>query len=268
LGAVTGWRYDRAVRRAVLFGLLLFFGSAAPARAAEPMEPVPPPPDPVSVAARLAVPGSPDAFFVEPRGEDAQQGEQRLILVLHARHGDAQADCAKWADVAAPHGWVLCPGGPIGTDGDRSWGPFDGAKRVIDAAVDALRVREAGRVSAEDNLLIGFSEGALVAQILGMREPERWRRWLILGGSDTYWGDDDERALSWLRGVRGRVARVVMLTGEFDPVLEHTLRAGALVRAAHIPVRVVVRRGIGHEVPEGRMAANYAASLKWLLELQ
>jgi hypothetical protein len=32
-------------------------------------------------------------------------------------------------------------------------------------------------------------------------------------------------------------------------------------------VRVIVRRGLGHEVPEGRMAANYEPSLRWLLEL-
>jgi predicted esterase len=244
--------------RSAVVVVSLFF--ATPAFAAEPPSP--------SVS-RLTVAGSPDAFFVEPRsGEGAQpEGEQRLILVLHARHGDAEADCAKWADVLAPHGWVLCPGGPLGTDGDRSWGGFDAAKTVIDASVDALRARFAGRVRGADNLLIGFSEGALIAQILGLREPERWSRWLILAASNTYWGDDDERALVWLQGQRRKIARVVMLTGENDPVLENTLRAGALVRAAHIPVRVIVRRGLGHEVPESRMAANYAPSLRWLLDL-
>jgi predicted esterase len=254
--------YDReAMRRAVL-AVSLFF--ATPALAADPPSSgaIPPPPASGAVA-RLAVPGNPDAFFVEP--EDA--GEQRLVLVLHARHGDAEADCAKWAEVAAPHGWVLCPGGPIGSDGDRSWGKFDDAKVVIDAAIAALHAKEGARVRTTDNLLIGFSEGALIAQILGLREPEHWSRWLILAASDTYWGDDDERALGWLRAQRRKIARVVMLTGEYDPVLENTLRAGSLVRAAHIPVRVIVRRGMGHEVPPARMAANYEASLRWLLEL-
>lgn len=248
------------MKRAVLAVATMLF--ATPAAAAEPCDLFTAPASPADAVERLAVPGGPDAFYVEPPSED----EERVVLVLHARHGDPEADCAKWAEIASRYGWVLCPGGPLGdTDGDRSWGRFDDAKVVIDAAVAALRARFGARVRAKDNLLIGFSEGALMAQILGLRDPDTWSRWLILAGSETYWGDDDERTLRWLQARRRKIAKVVMLTGEHDQILEHTLRAGGLVRAAHIPVRVVIRRGIGHEVPESRMA-SYEASLRWLLE--
>jgi predicted esterase len=237
-----------------------------PALAHPPCELAVDPPVPNPAVGRIAVAGHPDAFFVAPEGEDdTSLAERRVFMVLHARHGDPEADCAKWATVAAIHGWVLCPSGPVGADGDRSWGKFDGARAVIDDALDALRARFGARVRATDNLLIGFSEGALMAQILGITEPERWSRWLILAGSNTYWGDDD-RALEWLRREKRKIVRVVMLTGEHDLIKENTLRAGALVRAAHIPVRVIVRQGLGHEVPADRMAANYQASLRWLLE--
>jgi predicted esterase len=248
------------VKRAFLVTLSMLF--ATPAFAADPPE-QPKAAAPAGDVTRLTVAGNPDAFYVEPFAPD----EQPLILVLHPRHGDAEADCAKWAEVAGRHGWVLCPAGPIGTDGDRSWGKFDDAKQVIDGAVAALRAKFGARVRARDNLLIGFSEGALMGQILGLTEADQWSRWLILAGSNTYWGDDDDRALTWLRSARRKIARVVMLTGEYDPIVENTLRAGALVRAAHIPVRVIVRRGMGHEVPEARMTANYDASLRWLFEL-
>jgi predicted esterase len=249
------------MRSAVLAASMLF---ATPALAHPPCELDADPPSPSAVD-RLAVPGQPDAFFVAPPNE-GDQVAQRVFLVLHARHGDPEADCVKWATVVATRGWVFCPAGPLGTDGDRSWGNFDAAKSVVDAALDALRTRFGARVRGADNVLIGFSEGALIAQLLGIREPEQWSRWLILAGSNTYWGDDDERALGWLRHERGKVVRVVMLTGEHDLVLENSLRAGALVRAAHIPVRVIVRRGLGHEVPEDSMAVNYGPSLRWLLE--
>jgi predicted esterase len=228
---------------------------------------VPGPPLPRPVL-RLAVPGKPDAFYVETRGdEQGGRGERRIVLILHARHGDPASDCAKWAEVAAPLGWVLCPGGPIGEDGDRSWSnSFDDNKAVIDAAASALRASFAGRVRAADNLLIGFSEGAMIAQVLGLREPERWSRWLILAGSDYYWGVSTEQAYDLIRRQARKIVRVVMLTGEFDGARQHTIFAGAMLRVSDVPVRVIIPFGLGHEVPADRMVANYQASLRWLVE--
>ena len=242
----------------IVLSILLF---SVPAFAGEENDRGAPPSAPAQVVNRLPVPGNPDAFFVEPRGD----GEQAVLLVLHPRHGAPAADCAKWAGVGSPHGWVLCPAGPVGTDGDRSWGKFDDAKRVIDATMEALRAKFGARVRQAHNVIIGFSEGALMGQILGLRAPEQWSRWPILAGSDTYWGDDEELSFRWLRMARPKLGRVVFLTGEHDPIVENTLRAGALVRGAHIPVRVIIRRGLGHEVREDRMA-SYQASLRWIME--
>jgi predicted esterase len=228
--------------------------------------PVPPLPGPVL---RLVVPGKPQAFYVVPRSDDqGGGGERRIVLVLHARHGDPASECAKWAEVAAPFGWVLCPGGPFGEDGDRSWSSIslDDNKTVIDAAVDTLRASFPGRVRAADNLLIGFSEGAMIAQTLGLREPERWSRWLILAGSDHYWGVSTEQAYDVIRRQARKIARVVMLTGEFDDVRQHTIFAGAMLRVSDVPVRVIIPFGLGHEVPADRMVATYQAPLRWLVE--
>lgn len=208
---------------------------------------------------RVTVPHRPDAYVVEPKSD----GAQPLVLVLHARNGDPEEDCRKWATVAAAYGWVLCPAGPVPTDNGHSWGRYDEAKKAIDEAIEALRAKYGARVRSSGNLVIGFSEGALVAQNLGLFEPERWSRWLILGGSDKYWGDSGPELL---RAQRRKIARVVLITGEHDAVLEHSLRAGGMIRDAHIPVRVIVRRGLGHDVPADRMAQNFAPSLRWLFE--
>jgi predicted esterase len=224
---------------------------------------------PPSPALRLAVPGKPAAFYVEPRGDEpGGRRDRRILLVLHARHGDAASDCAKWAEVAAPIGWVLCPGGPIGEDGDRSWSnSVDDNKAVIDAAAVALQTKFAGRVRAADNVLIGFSEGAMIAQTIGLREPERWSRWLILSGSDYYWGTSTEEAYDVIRRQAPKIVRVVMITGQFDEVREHTIFAGAMLRQSGVPVRVSIPFGLGHEVPADRMVALYQAPLRWLVEL-
>lgn len=233
---------------AFLFVILV----ATPAAADEPAEPA-------SGVAHLAVPGSADAFVVEPRSP----GPQPILMVLHARNGDPEDDCRKWTEVASPFGWVLCPSGPVATERGRSWGKVDDSKKAIDASVDALRAKFGARVKSGGNVIIGFSEGALIAQLVGIREPERWNRWMILAGSDRYWGD---RGAEMLHAQRRKIARVVMLTGEHDPIVENTLRAGALVREAKIPVRVIVRRGLGHEVPGDRMVANYRRLLQWLVD--
>jgi predicted esterase len=227
---------------------------AAPAAADEPT------PEPPSSVTRLAVPGNGDVFVVAPK---SPQATQPIVLVLHARNGDPEDDCKKWSEVASAYGWIVCPSGPIATERGRSWGKFDDAKKAIDASLDVVRAKLGARVKSTGNAIIGFSEGALVAQVLGVREPEQWTRWLILAGSDKYWGD---RGLEFLQAQRRKITRVVMLTGEHDPVLENTLRAGAWVRAAGISVRVIVRRGLGHDVPADRMIANYRRLLEWLFE--
>jgi predicted esterase len=234
---------------------------ASPAMAADP--PVAPeaPASPPPNVAHLQVPGFGDALVVEPKTTGV---EQPLLLVLHARNGDPEDDCRKWAELGSSFGWVLCPSGPIGVDHNRSWGAFDDAKKAIDAAVIALRAAHGALVKPSGNMLIGFSEGALIAQLLGIREPERWSRWLLLGASDTYWG---EHGPDLLRAQRRKITRVVLLTGEHDRVLENSLRAAAMIRAAHIPVRMIVRRGLAHEVPADRMNGNYQPSLRWLFEL-
>jgi predicted esterase len=218
-----------------------------------------PQPEQSAIVARLPVAGIMDAFVVEPKAD----GPQAIVMVLHARQSDPEEDCRKWSEVASPFGWVLCPTGPVPGERGRSWGKIDEAKKVIDASVDALRAKYGARVKSGGGVVIGFSEGALIAQLVGVREPERWNRWMILAGSDKYWGD---RGGELLQMQRRKIARVVMLTGEHDPILENTLRAGGLVRAAGIPVRVIVRKGLGHEVPGDRMIVNYRRLLQWLVE--
>jgi pimeloyl-ACP methyl ester carboxylesterase len=217
----------------------------------------------LSAVMRLAVPGNADAFYVEPRLD----GEQTVIMVLHAKKGDPEDDCRKWSSVASDLGWVVCPSGSAGDEHARSWGKVDEAESVIEATMTALRARFGARVKPAGNVLVGFSEGAFIAQLVAVTHPDRWNRWLILGGSDKYWGDRGP-AMTFLHARRRQIARVVMLTGEHDLVREHTLRAGAMLREAKIPVRVIIRKGLGHDVPANAMVANYQASLRWLFDVK
>jgi predicted esterase len=212
-------------------------------------------PDPMT----LDVPGFGDAYYYKPRSKSVRP----ILMYLHGRGGNAMEDCRKWARVARQFGWVVCPQGPSGTDsGGRTWNnDADSAKKIIDATVAALKAEYKGRVRSHGDILIGFSEGAYIAQQVGLRDPAHWNRWLILAANDKYWWGDAPQLLDQNHA---KIRRVYLFTGENDQVAENTKRAGEMLKDAHIRVRVKIAPGMGHEVPADRMITNYRRPLRWL----
>ena len=208
----------------------------------------------------LDVPGFPEAYYYKPRSK----ARRRVLVYLHGRGGNPFEDCRKWARVARQFGWVVCPQGPATTDtGGRAWSnDADTARKIVDATFAALAEKYKGRVRARGNVLIGFSEGAFIAQQLGMRDPSRWNRWLILAANDRYWFGD---APQLLEQNHSKIRRVYLFTGEDDQVAENTVRAGEMLKTAHIHVKVKIAPGLGHEVPADRMITNYRRPLRWLI---
>jgi predicted esterase len=213
-------------------------------------------PDPLT----LEVPGFSDAYYYKPRSKSLKP----ILLYVHGRGGNAFEDCRKWARVARQFGWVLCPQGPSATDsGGRTWNNDpETARRIIDAAVGALKDKYKHRVRTKGDVLIGFSEGAFIAQQVGLRDPSHWNRWLILAANDKYWWGD---APQLLQDNRAKIRRVYLITGENDQVAENTKRAGDMLKGARIRVRVKITPGLGHEVPGDRMITNYRRPLRWLI---
>jgi predicted esterase len=208
----------------------------------------------------LEVPGFPDAYYVKPR----TKARRPVILYLHGRGGNAFEDCRKWARVARIFGWVVCPQGPTVTDtGGHTWNNDpEAAKRIVDATLAALSDQYKGRIKTRGNILIGFSEGAFVAQQIGMRDPVHFSRWLILAANDRYWFGDAPQLLDQNHS---KIRRVFLFTGENDGVVENTRRAGEMLKTAHIRVKVKIAPGIGHEVPSDAMITNYRRPLRWLV---
>jgi predicted esterase len=207
----------------------------------------------------LEVPGFPNAYYYKPR----TKARRPILMYLHGHGGNAFEDCRKWARVARRFGWVVCPQGPSETEtGGRTWNnDAESAQRIIHSTVVALQDMYPGRVRSRQDILIGFSEGAYIAQQVGLRDPAHWNRWLILAANDKYWWGD---APQLLEQNRAKIRRVFLLTGENDQVAENTKRAGEMLEAAHIRVRVHIAPGLGHEVPPDRMITTYRRPLRWL----
>jgi predicted esterase len=151
----------------------------------------------------------------------------------------------------------------VGENGGRTWNNDAGtAKKIVDATVAALMEQYKGRIRTRGDVLIGFSEGAFVAQQIGLRDPAHWSRWLILAANDRYWYGD---APQLLEQNRSKIRRVYLFTGENDDVAENTKRAGEMLKSARIPVRIRIAPGLGHEIPADRMITNYRRPLRWLI---
>jgi predicted esterase len=213
-------------------------------------------PDPMTVD----VPGYGEAYYYKPR----TRARRPILLYLHGRGGSAFEDCRKWARVARQFGWIVCPEAPaVGENGGRTWNNDAGtAKKIVDATVAALMEQYKGRIRTRGDVLIGFSEGAFVAQQIGLRDPAHWSRWLILAANDRYWYGD---APQLLEQNRSKIRRVYLFTGENDDVAENTKRAGEMLKSARIPVRIRIAPGLGHEIPADRMITNYRRPLRWLI---
>jgi predicted esterase len=229
---------------------VLLFSTGARARAGANT------PDPMTID----VPGYGEAYYYKPR----TRARRPILLYLHGRGGSAFEDCRKWARVARQFGWIVCPEAPAsGENGGRTWNnDAPTAKKIVDATVAALMERYKGRIRTRGDVLIGFSEGAFVAQQIGLRDPAHWSRWLILAANDRYWYGD---APQLLEQNRSKIRRVYLFTGENDDVAENTKRAGEMLKSARIPVRVRIAPGLGHEIPADRMITNYRRPLRWLI---
>lgn len=211
--------------------------------------------------AELSVPGSGPVFYYEPTGP-GRNAMRPVLVYLHGRGGDAEQDCHKWAPVARHFGWLVCPSGPVAHNSGRSWNnSWPSGQRAVMGAIHALRDRFGRRIQLFGNTLIGFSEGAFVAMNVGVREPRTFNRWLILGADTSYWGGS---GLEALQDARGRVRRVVLITGGRDQVVDDTRKVAEWLSRARVPIKVQTPEDLAHEVALDRMPGLYENALRWL----
>jgi predicted esterase len=185
-----------------------------------------------------------------------------VIFYLHGRGGDPAGDCRRWAPIARPLGWLVCPGGPTLHNGGRAWhNSWVSGQHIVMLALKALRSKFGRRVQLYGNTLIGFSEGAHVAMNVGVRNPRTFNRWLILAASDAYWG---AKGIEALRKNRNTIRRVYLITGERDGIVERTRVVRSWLRNAHVATRISTPETLAHEIALNRKAGLYRMALIWL----
>ena len=125
----------------------------------------------------------------------------------------------------------------------------------------SLKKKFGKRVQLFGNVLIGFSEGAYVAQNIGPRESKTFNRWLIVASTEHYFGYDK----NLLKEAKKNVKRVYLWTGEHDGVVKESELAHDRLRSDGYNVKLNIAKGFFHAIPNETMGQNYRKALKWLL---
>lgn len=198
-------------------------------------------------------------YYFEPQGR-GRLAPRPIVMYMHGRGANPQNECMRWAPVARPFGWLVCPSGPVEEGAGRAWGnDWNTGNAIAEEAIRALRSKYKARVKLQGNTLIGFSEGAFVAMNIGVRSKGRFSRLLVLAANDSYWGAGAPDLLAKARGLR----RVYLITGREDAVIEATAKTEQLLRRAKVPTRLV-RPPFGHLVALESQPNLYREALSWL----
>ena len=216
---------------------------------------------PINVLApqQIENPGYPNSLYYKPRSGKKMKP---VIVYLHGRGSVPEEGCRAWAKVATEFGWLLCVAGQEDRGGGgRGWAndPFTSQKNVI-GALNSLRKKYGRRVQLYGNVLIGFSEGAFVAQNIGERDPKTFNRWMIIASCDRYFGDKAIIAEN-----KKKIKRVYLWTGEMDNAAKESAATFEHLKGEGIQVKLNVPKGYWHAIPVDTMVQNYRKALRWLV---
>jgi predicted esterase len=175
------------------------------------------------------------------------RGDAKMVF-LHGMCGHGQGYVQAFANAAAEHGTVIALSGEIACGDDRAFRKWSGDIESIDARV-RVAFAAAGMPLAEDDALvvIGLSQGALRAESLVERFPNRYTRAIFIGAP---------RAPAPAR-VRSLRAAVIM-AGEHEGTWPMKEGAKALARA-QVPATFIMIPGAHHaELLEGERVMGEA----------
>jgi len=204
-------------------------------------------------------PGYPNALYYKPRSGKSMKP---VIVYLHGRGSIPEEGCRAWAKVATEFGWLLCVAGQEDKGGGgRAWAndPIGSQKNVMGALL-ALRKKYGRRVQLYGNVMMGFSEGAFVAQYIAARDPKTFNRWLIVASCDWYFGDK-----KIVEENKKKIKRVYLWTGEMDGAAPHSEKTFELLKGNGIQTKLNVPKGYWHAIPAETIVQNFRKALRWLV---
>jgi predicted esterase len=134
----------------------------------------------------LAVSGFESAVVVIPQSERAVP----LLVATHGAGGDSRWECERWSRVARGRWFVACPTGvPLrrGESGSYYYPDHPTLEREVLALVAAVRATYGSRVSENDGVYLGFSQGATMGALMLVEHGARFPHLLLIEGGSGDW---------------------------------------------------------------------------------
>lgn len=134
----------------------------------------------------LAVSGFENAVVVTP-----QSGRPvPLLVATHGAGGDSRWECERWSRVARGRWFVACPTGvPLrrGESGSYYYPDHPTLEREVLAVVAAVRATYGSRVSENDGVYLGFSQGATMGALMLVEHGARFPHLVLIEGGSGDW---------------------------------------------------------------------------------
>jgi predicted esterase len=178
------------------------------------------------------------------------------IVYLHGRCGDPTAFRA-WAEAGVKFGTILSLKGDQKCKGSgRTKWTEDGAKldRRITRAIEVARTELGIDLDTERRLVVGYSQGALRAELLGTKFPKRYPRTVLIAGPRA------PRPTSLVRS-----EAVLLVVGDHD-AREHLSEAATKLVRAGRAVRYLELPGARHGEYGSDAPRVFSEGLTWLIE--
>jgi len=170
-----------------------------------------------------------------------------LIVALHGRGADGRDVARVWQEVARQRGAILvAPNAVRVLGGGYQWRFLDESVWLVTHTIASVAEKYA--VDERKIMLTGFSQGAYIAMIAGMRQPERYCGLVLASG----FYNPEDLAMPPLN--QENPPRVQFLVGSEDPSAQSYRQAIKALKAAGWNARLRVYPGVGHTFPTRRKA--------------
>jgi predicted esterase len=169
--------------------------------------------------------------------ESPSSGLYPLLITLHGRNGNKEADLRQW-EVASQRGWLVlsCQSTQPVFLGAYHWD--DPGQGLADLLYYYEQVTGQYQIDPQRAVIAGFSQGSGMAMYAALTGRLPVRGFIGIG---TWWADANELAIE-KKNVRG-----YFITGEKDHTLERAREIQEVLRKNHVEFAEEVHADLGHE---------------------
>ena len=182
-------------------------------------------------------------------------GKQPVFVYLHGIAGGPGRGCAEFSRSVSAYGWLVCPEGNVRDGATRSWGGSLAEQWAVVQGALAAVAAEPDVDAGAPVVLLGYSQGAYLAEQLLRGYPGKIRAALFVGANIRL----DKKTL-----VAAGVSKVAYAAGEFDGTYAYQRESHLLLEREGFSVQFRSLGRVGHTYIGQSEAQSVDALVSWM----